>query len=220
MKNIEIQIPELVKDLGCLVPTMKNNYKVRFGIYKCPICGKNFKCRTTSILTGNTKSCGCSRLNNIIKSRLIHGMTNTKLYYIWSSMKRRCNSIIDVDYNGRGIIVCDEWKNDFMSFYNWAISNGYGEGLQIDRIDVNGNYEPANCRWVDNNISAQNKRIKRKDNTSGYRCVFPRNKNYQVRIRAFGKYYYIGSFKTAKEAAIAYNNTIIKNGWHHPLNKI
>lgn len=61
-------------------------------------------------------------------------------------------------YGARGIKMCDDWKNDFMTFYNWAMSNGYKEGLTIDRIDVNGNYEPNNCRWVDIKTQSNNKR--------------------------------------------------------------
>lgn len=59
---------------------------------------------------------------------------------------------------GRGIIMCDEWKNNFLSFKDWAMTNGYKEDLTIDRIDVNGNYEPDNCRWITNKEQQSNKR--------------------------------------------------------------
>ena len=61
-------------------------------------------------------------------------------------------------YGGRGIIVCDEWRNDFKAFYDWAMANGYKDNLSIDRIDVNGNYEPSNCRWTTLKVQANNKR--------------------------------------------------------------
>lgn len=90
-----------------------------------------------------------------------HGKSNTKLYRVWNSIKQRCYNPTDkfyYCYGGRGINVCDEWRNDFATFYDWAIHNGYRENLTIDRIDVNGNYVPSNCRWVDNKTQQRNRR--------------------------------------------------------------
>ena len=100
-----------------------------------------------------------------------HGLSNKcgRLYPLWKSIKYRCYCKTSRDYKnygGRGIVMCDEWKNDFLSFHDWAIANGYKEEktdkglniLTIDRIDVNGNYEPSNCRFVTNAEQAKNKR--------------------------------------------------------------
>lgn len=90
-----------------------------------------------------------------------HGLVKHKLYYSWASMKTRCynsNCVCYKDYGGRGIKVCDEWKNSFINFYNWSIKNGYLAGLQIDRIDNNSHYEPNNCRWITPILNLNNKR--------------------------------------------------------------
>lgn len=89
-----------------------------------------------------------------------HGHRHTRLYNIWSGLKARCNRKSNPDYKlygKRGIRVCDEW-NDFTEFYAWAMSNGYGETLTIDRIDTDGDYCPSNCRWVTWKTQANNKR--------------------------------------------------------------
>ena len=128
-------------------------------------CGKFFLVDSSRLRTGNTKSCGCLHPDRITK----HNKSYSRLYRIWSGMKYRCNNPNAAKYRiygARGITVCKEWTDNFQSFYDWAMSNGYADNLTIDRINNSGNYEPANCRWVDSVVQNNNRRIcRRKDNT-------------------------------------------------------
>ncbi len=125
---------------------------------KCD-CGNYKRISTDRLTTGKTQSCGCLRNEMVRKALTTHGMRHTKIYKIWEAMKRRCNSPkCDhyILYGGRGIRYIPEWDR-FVPFYKWALSAGYKEGLSIDRIDVNGNYEPENCRWIPLKQQAYNK---------------------------------------------------------------
>ncbi len=127
-------------------------------------CGETTIAASNDLTLGKKKSCGCLRkqINSTIHKT--HGKKNTKLYYVWQRMKQRCHYPKSKDfsfYGGRGITVCEEWKNNFQAFYDWAMSNGYFDGLTLDRIDVNGNYEPSNCRWVTMKVQCNNRRPRR-----------------------------------------------------------
>ena len=124
-------------------------------------CGNEVVVPTNRLTSGNTKSCGCykSRVSSTIHTK--HGGAKSKgydrLYNVWRSMKARCNNPHNKSYRyygGTGITVCEEWKNDYKAFKDWAYENGYDENANsmectLDRIDPYGNYEPSNCRWVD-----------------------------------------------------------------------
>lgn len=130
---------------------------------KCD-CGRTFIDTSSHITSGHTKSCGCFRRERSKQLFTKHGKKDTRLYNIWCSMKQRCydeNCNTYKNYGGRGIKICDGWKNDFMKFYNWSIDNGYNNTLSIDRIDVNGNYEPSNCRWSTREEQNDNRRTTR-----------------------------------------------------------
>lgn len=134
-------------------------------LWKCKCdCGREIVVDTSSLTTGNTKSCGCYK-NEMIKTlNLKHGKSHIKLYYVWQEMKKRClnpKSKSYKNYGKRGITVCNEWADNFETFAKWAIRNGYKEGLSIDRVNNNGNYEPNNCRWVTSKIQTRNTRRNR-----------------------------------------------------------
>lgn len=120
-----------------------------------------------SLRRGLTKSCGCfsEECRKATKNKT-HGDSKTRLFNIWCGMKQRCNNPNAPkyqNYGGRGIAVCDEWKNSFEKFRAWVLNNGYSDDLTIDRINNDGNYEPDNCRWATVTEQNQNKRnVKRR----------------------------------------------------------
>lgn len=135
-------------------------------------CGNIRKVRADGLTSGRSKSCGCYKRES--DSRNVKSVPayktfeergfksgGTRLYNIWQGMRNRCkneNNPCYERYGGRGIRVCDEWNNDFVAFHDWALANGYAYDLTIDRIDVDGDYEPSNCRWATNEQQSINRR--------------------------------------------------------------
>jgi hypothetical protein len=172
------------------------------------------------LLTGTTKSCGCLKKKRFFK----HGMSKTKIYQVWQQMIERCHTETCKNYykyGAKGITVCEEWKkeNGFINFYNWAMGNGYYEGLTIDRKNTYGNYEPNNCRWTTYEEQNTNLRML-KTNKSGYRgCFYLKKYNkWLANISIKNKTVEIGIYNTLKECVEARNNYIDENNLPHQKN--
>ncbi len=127
-------------------------------------CGNEAVVSAESLLDGHTKSCGCLVHRKGIK-QLCATEPGHRLHRIWAGMKSRCynpNATGYKNYGGRGISICDEWRDDFLSFLAWATKNGYQEGLTIDRVDNDKGYSPENCRWATKVEQNRNKRTVKK----------------------------------------------------------
>jgi hypothetical protein len=151
------------KRFGRLIVVSKTD-KRSFGhvVWRCRCdCGKYNDVLTGNLTDGNTKSCGCFQKERIkelnagnnyaFKHGYTAGHSILGLYVVWKGMKQRCYNPKTPDYKyygGKGVSVCPEWKNDYLAFRNWASANGYEQGLSIDRINNDGNYEPSNCQFI------------------------------------------------------------------------
>ena len=183
-------------------------------------CGTETTVTAKHLKSGNTKSCGCLQRESVIKKNYIHGLSSHPLYIVWNGMKRRChdpNMEGYSRYGAVGISVCEQWRNDFKSFYDWALSNRWEKGLQIDRINGHGNYCPKNCRIVTPRINCLNRKSIKTTNTSGHTGVTRRKDNNRWRsgICIKGECINLGSHGSAMAAAVARDKYIIANNISH-----
>jgi hypothetical protein len=200
--------------LTALYTVPNNNYRTRWHCV-CD-CGNTKDVLQQNLTNGHVRSCGCFHYErnqekiaaiNAALGREDHHETKTRLYRIWIGIKSRCFGVSSSSYGrygARGITVCPEWAGSFGTFKKWALSHGYSDELSIDRVDVNGDYSPDNCRWVDGSIQAFNKR-KTQRNSSGHVGV-SWNKKDEKWVAYITKDYvahYLGSFDSFEKAIAA-----------------
>ena len=206
--------PVLLEDLGMRFATENSTRRRIWGLYQCQYCGKEFETVVQSVKSGNTKSCGCQSK----KYRNPHGLYKHPIYSFWNSMQTRCynpKTIGYKNYGARGIQVCERWL-DIENFIEDMYPT-WEEGLSLDRIDTNGNYEIGNCRWTTQSIQQHNTRDIKSNNTSGFRGVYwHKNSNaWRSQIKINNKKIQLGSFHTALEAAKAYERYVRLNNLEH-----
>lgn len=195
--------------------------KARKAVFVCRFCGKAFNGRIDAIISYTTSSCGCHLAYQRKKNATTHGLLRSKERGIWGSIKSRCYNTNDKgyrNYGGRGIKICNEWKNDFQAFYDYVTNldsydkhlTGQRVGeLSLDRIDNDGDYEIGNLRWAQRNVQASNKRFA--NNKHGYIGVNKIGRKFYNRITLNGKRKLLGPYETVKGSVDGRNEFIIKN---------
>ncbi len=184
---------ELIKDLGMIANKSGNRY--RYGLYKCGNCGEPFKTTVQNAKKNKSGHCkGCM----LIERNLKHGLSKEPFYEVWNNMMGRCYRPSNPqfkDWGGRGISVCAEW-HDPKCFKDWFAAN-YIDGLQIDRRENDGNYEPDNCRFVTRSVNTENQRVQ-STKTGKYKYVNWSSQAQKWKVNYKGEY--MGLFEDEEEA--------------------
>lgn len=173
---------------GSLLVLKEEGQKTKSGaiLWECLCdCGRQVVCASKDLRSGNTKSCGCTRVEKLSAFSRTHGMSGSRIYAIYSGMLSRCYNDGDTQfksYGGRGILVSPKWIDSFENFYK-DMASGYKDDLTLERIDVNGNYCKENCVWVSKSDQALNK-TRYKNNKSGYTGISEQQKKYGLTMVA------------------------------------
>jgi hypothetical protein len=163
-KTMSLVRGRVIKDItgmriGSLIVIGRDKTKDRnYWLVRCD-CGNIKSIFRGHLVAGRIDNCGCKTFAKRQKVKQTHGESKSRLFKIWIGMHTRCYNKTAKSYEvygGRGIKICSEWMNDYTVFRDWALSSGYDEQKSIDRIDVNGDYDPSNCRWVDQTVQANN----------------------------------------------------------------
>lgn len=159
--------------------------------YRCRcVCGTEKTVTKSNLRLGKSKSCGAGDCN--AKATITHGLTEHPLYSVWSGIKKRLNNPTGTNECYKGIKLAPEWE-DFQTFYDWSVNNGYAAGLTIDREERTGDYTPGNCRWVTYLVQSQN-RAKHKRKEIPYKGVYkslPRNGKVLYEATGKAPFYWI-----------------------------
>lgn len=204
---------EIGKKYGRLTILGKDHKGPHGWLYKC-LCDCGTECSVLAHRIGkSTMSCGCYKN----ECRGSHKESATRLYKIWVQIKRRClnkNLPSYPMYGGRGITICEEWMR-YETFRDWSLANGYSDSLSIDRIDVDGNYEPSNCRWATKSQQVINRRP---FGVIPYDGITPDKTGYRAQLMLNGKKVYVGHSTTIKGAVEIRNAYIIDHRLPHKIN--
>ena len=161
MRAIEVKRGDRFGRLVVIRELARIDRTIRVFECKCD-CGMKKPMRLYNLRSGNSYSCGCQQTpSGSANPKFRHGVSQHRLYHSWHDMIRRCYDKEHKQYpgyGGRGIIVCDEWRDDVYAFVRWGIAKGWQRGLLLDREDNDGNYDPENCRFVTPEVSSNNRR--------------------------------------------------------------
>ena len=208
---------QILQDLGMKKPTENYYKKVRMALFQCTLCKKPFEA-VVSVKAKNQAYCKNCNGTCLKKDNRTH-----PLYRIWADTKSKIKSTKGdrhISYLDKNITMCEEWTNSFEAFFEWALPL-WKEGTSIDRINNDGNYEPSNCRFTTRSIQSANTRVLKSNNTSGYRGVFKVHDNlWWANVKFEYNSYRIGSYKTAIEAAKAYDYFVTNMNLPNTINGV
>ena len=155
-KRIDFKLGDVIGGHGASFLSDCVGVSPRECIFSCGYCRSEFRSNLANVKHSKTKSCGC--IQSAASTR--HGNSRHPLYNVWNNIKHRTgnkNYSLYSSYGAKGVGMHKPWRDSFEMFFNWCVSNGWSRGLEIDRVDTKGNYEPLNCRFITKSENAKNK---------------------------------------------------------------